>query len=62
MTKKIEYKMKNDTLRIQGYQQQYSRGLKQGGPEWMDGSELRLQQSTLDETYTDGYVDYTHEI
>lgn len=54
--------MKNDTLRIQGYQQQYSRGLKQGGPEWMDGSELRLQQSTLDETYTDGYVDYTHEI
>ena len=54
--------MKNDSLRIQSHNIKYTGGHSSRGPEWMASSELRLQESLTDETYTDGYIDYTHEL
>ena len=54
--------MKNDTIRIQDTTIESTRGTSSRGPERMDGCKLRLQSSSTDETYSDGFVDYTHEI
>ena len=54
--------MKNDPIRIQSDTFQSCGGTEQRRKEWMDGSILRLQSCLTDETYSDGYVDYTHEI
>ena len=54
--------MKNDPIRIQSTEHECSFSDSGRGPQWMDGSQLRLQTSTTDETYSDGYVDYVHEI
>lgn len=54
--------MKNDTVRIQSNQIESTRGSDRGRETRMDGSKLRLQSSLTDETYSDGFIDYTHEI
>lgn len=54
--------MENDTIRVQSNTFEYLRGSSGRGPEWLASSELRLQVSTTDETYSDGYIDYVHEL
>lgn len=54
--------MNNDPIRVQGHQHELTRRTEQGRPTGLDGCQLRLQTCTTDETYSDGYVDYVHEI
>ena len=54
--------MKNDTIRVQSNTFEYPTGSSGRGPERLDGSFLRLQVSLTDETYSDGYIDYVHEL
>lgn len=54
--------MKNDAIRIQDTILKLTGRPTTGRPTRLDGSELRLQSSTSDETYSDGFVDYTQEI
>lgn len=54
--------MKNDPIRIQSTQEQSIRRPEQGRSTRLASSELRLQESALNETYSDGYIDYTHEL
>jgi len=54
--------MKNDTIRVHNYTiKSYSRP-ERDGETGMDSMLLRLQESLTDETYNDGYIDYTHEL
>lgn len=54
--------MKNDNIRIQNHNIKSTERHSSRGPEWMASSEFRLQESFTDETYCDGYIDYTHEL
>ena len=54
--------MTNDTIRVQSNTFEYFTRPSGRGPQWLDGSELRPQTSSTDETYSDGYIDYVHEI
>lgn len=54
--------MKNDTIRVQSNTFEYTTRSSGRGQERMDGSFIRPQESSTDETYSDGYIDYVHEI
>ena len=52
----------NDTIRIQNNSIKSTGGYTEGRKDGLDGCELRLQQSTSNETYTDGHIDYVQEL
>ena len=52
----------NDTIRIQGTNNEQSGSTSGRGPAGMDGCFIRPQESSSDESYNDGHIDYTHEI
>ena len=52
----------NDTVRIQDNQIEPATRPSGRGPSGLDSCFIRLQEGTIDETYTDGHIDYVHEI
>ena len=52
----------NDKVRVQSDRDEQHSSTSGRGPGRMDGCFVRLQESTTDETYTDGFIDYVHEI
>ena len=52
----------NDTIRVQDNRDKQPTSTSGGGPTWMDGCLVRLQESTSNETYYEGDIDCVHEI
>ena len=54
--------MKNDKVHLQSDREHRPTNTERRGPEGMAMYRQTLWQSSTDESYTDGYVDYTHEL
>ena len=52
----------NDTIRIQNNPIEHSGRFTEGREDGLDSGIVRLQESFIDETYTDGYIDYVQEL
>lgn len=52
----------NDTIRVQGSNNEQFGSTSSRGPSGLDGCILRPQQSIINETYYEGDIDCVHEI